>query len=98
MYFCYYFKIRGKVTKKKRHTQARTSFFYESIVFLSHITYDYRHNRYRHLTRRRVPTQGLDAQFEAEIIDGEVHGDDEDIPEQLSRPVKIRLGKRHVFL
>ena len=56
----------------------------KSIVFLPQIADDHRDKRDKHLTRRRIPTEGLHAYLEAEIVNRKVYRYNENIPRQLS--------------
>ena len=57
----------------------RFLFFFcpKRVVFLPEITDYHRDEGDHHLTWRRIPTEGLDTQFEAEIIDRQIDGYDE---------------------
>ena len=78
--------------------QAHTSLFYKSVVFLPKITDRYSEEGDNHLARCRVPAKRLDAQFEAEIVDGQIKGNDEDIARQLSPTVKFGCRESDIFL
>ena len=76
----------------------------ERVVFLSEITDNDGNDGDAHFARRWVPTEGLDAQFETEIVDCKVHRHDQNIPHQLALAVARLtfdfrlLTKRDVFL
>ena len=80
--------------------------FYNSNLFIDakriiFLTQETDHNRYHgdcHFAGRRIPTQLLHAQFQAEIVNRQTDGYNQNIPQQLSRAVQIRLREGHVFL
>ena len=51
-----------------------------------------------HLGGRRIPAPYLDAQFETEIIDGQINGYNGDIAEKLAPTIELGCGERHIFL
>ena len=73
-------------------------FYAERVVFLPEITDCHRDQRDHHLARRGIPAEDLDTQFETEIIDRQIDGDDEDIPTQLPPTRKPRGSERDVLL
>ena len=68
------------------------------IVFLPEITDGNRHYCDEHLARSGIPTQYLYAQFETEIIDCQIDGDNHDIAYQLPPAIQPRCRKSDVFL
>ena len=70
----------------------------EGVVLLAEVGDDDGEGGDTHLGRCRVPAPYLDAQFEAEIVDSEVNGYDEDIAQELSPTIKLGGRKRDVFL
>ena len=56
----------------------------ERVVFLPEIADGDSEKRDKHLAGRRIPSESLDAEFESEIVDSEVDGDDEGIATQLA--------------
>lgn len=73
-------------------------FYSKRVVFLSQIADGDGQEGDRHLAGRRIPAEYLDAQFEAEIVDGQVERHDADIAHKLPRTVQVRAGERDVFI
>ena len=73
-------------------------FYAERVVFLPEITDCHRDQRDHHLARRGIPAEGLDTQFETEIINRQIDGDDEDISRELTPALEPRTRERDVLL
>ena len=73
-------------------------FYAERVVFLPEITDCHRDQRDHHLARRRIPSHHIDTQFETEIIDRQIDGDDEDISRELTPALEPRTRERDVLL
>ena len=73
-------------------------FYAKRVVFLSKIADGDRDDGDEHLGWRRVPAEGLDAQFESEIVDGEVQRYDGDVSDELPPTIQLRGSKSDVFL
>ena len=73
-------------------------FYAERVVFLPEITDCHRDQRDHHLARRGIPAHHIDTQFETEIIDRQIDGDDEDISRELTPALEPRTRERDVLL
>ena len=96
--------MRRKITTFFTNTQilvkffSQNSYFAEVEVFLAEVTDDDGKEGNRHFGWCRIPAEDFDTEFEAEIVNRQVDGDDKDVAEQLPRTVQIRLRESDVFL
>ena len=74
------------------------SIFSKRIVFLTEITNADGNNRDEHFTRRRIPPPYLHAQLQTVVVHRQIDGYHQDVAQQLTGSVKVRLRERHIFL